>query len=216
MQLDSLKEEQIKLSKKVLIEPISREINLIGGCDVSYSKRRDRMVAVCAVFSFPELRLLEWKYSIGKVEFPYIPTYLSLRELPLLLHAFKKLKEKPDVIIVDGQGVLHPRGLGLASHFGVVLDIPSIGCAKNSLIGDFSLPGIRKGDWTPVFINSEIRGACVRTRDKVKPVFVSPGHRVSLDDSIYYVLKTALKFRLPEPIRLADHLSRRIVKISEN
>jgi deoxyribonuclease V len=212
MQLDSLKEEQIRLSGKILIEPLSTKVEYIGGCDVSYSRERDRMAAVFTVFSLSEIKLIEWVHSIGRVEFPYIPTFLSFRELPLLMEAFKKLKKKPDLILVDGQGILHPRKLGLASHLGLVLDIPTIGCAKSSLVGEFSLPGMKRGEWTPVYVDGEIRGVCLRTRDKVKPLFVSPGHRVSIEDSIRYVLKTSLKFRLPEPIRWADHLSRKVIK----
>jgi len=212
MRLEFFKEEQIKLGKRILITPLTKEIKLIAGCDVSYSKRKDKMVAVFAILSFPELKLLEWAFSTGKVEFPYIPTYLSFRELPILLDAFENLRKKPDLVIVDGQGILHPRFLGLASHFGVTVDIPSIGCAKSSLVGEFSIPGVKKGDWSPIFVDGEIRGACLRTRDKVKPVFVSPGHRVNLTDSIHYVLETAVKYRLPEPIRLADHLSREMIK----
>jgi len=155
------------------------------------------------VLSYPDLDLMDEAFVRGRISFPYIPGLLSFREAPLLLQAFRGLRRLPDVILYDGQGIAHPRGFGLASHMGVLLDLPSVGCAKKKLVGDFGEVGLQAGSTTPLKMESKTIGAVIRTRSGVKPVFVSPGHRIDLESSIKLVLRTCRGFRLPEPLRRA-------------
>jgi len=147
--------------------------------------------------------LVETATASAKLTFPYIPGLLSFREAPACLAAVKKLKSEPDVLLIDGQGIAHPRRLGLAAHLGLFLDKPTIGCAKSRLIGTFEPPGIEKGQHTPLRDGDEIIGAVVRTRRNVKPLFISVGNRCRLEDAIRLTLACATKYRLPEPTRLA-------------
>ncbi|MHC4689392.1 MAG: endonuclease V [Planctomycetota bacterium] len=164
------------------------------------------------VLKVPELEILETNSAVRKVRFPYIPGLLSFREGPVCIAAVKKLKSKTDIFLVDGQGVAHPRRLGLASHLGLFFDKPTIGCAKSRLTGSYREPGIRKGAYA--FLNdekkSEIIGAVVRTRTNVKSVFVSVGHKCSLEDAIKTILECTSKYRLPEPTRLAHQMVSRL------
>jgi deoxyribonuclease V len=143
-----------------------------------------------------------------RVPFPYIPGLLSFREIPPLLSAWKRLRTRPDAIIVDGQGIAHPRRLGIASHLGLVLDVPTIGCAKSRLCGEHEEPAPERGSWTPLIHKDERIGAALRTRDGCNVVYVSTGHRVGLKSAISVVLAWAPRYRLPEPQRLADQLTR--------
>jgi len=142
------------------------------------------------------------------VPFPYIPGLLSFREIPPLLAAWKKVRTRPDVVIVDGQGVAHPRRFGIASHLGLVLGVPTVGCAKSRLCGEHAEPARERGAWTPLLHKDEQVGAALRTRDGCNVVYVSTGHRISLRSAISVVLACAPRYRLPEPQRLADHLTR--------
>jgi deoxyribonuclease V len=144
----------------------------------------------------------------GKISFPYIPGLLSFREGPILIKAFQRLKLKPDVLICDGQGIAHPRGMGFASHIGLWLDIPSIGCAKTPLLDDFISPGPSKGSVEWIRWEGKKVGAVLRTRENVKPLFVSPGHRIDLPTSIQLILKSCKGYRFPEPLRKAHQTSR--------
>ena len=146
----------------------------------------------------------------GKVDFPYIPGLLSFRESPILLKAFAKIMSTPDVVILDAQGIAHPRGIGLASHIGLLLDKPSIGCAKTRLIGDYNEVGEEVGCYSHLTVKDKVVGAVLRTRKNVKPVFVSPGHKIDLDTSIDLVLNSCRGYRLPEPIREAHNLVKKI------
>jgi deoxyribonuclease V len=139
---------------------------------------------------------------------PYVPGFLSYRELPVLIKAYKKMQLEPDVILVDGQGIAHPRRLGLASHLGVVLGRPTIGCAKSHLFGQYAVPGVKRGMYTIMKNGDEAIGIVLRTRDNVKPLFVSPGHLVSADDCLSVVLKVTKRYRIPEPIRYAHKMAR--------
>lgn len=156
--------------------------------------------------SFPKLEIIEIATAHGPSQFPYIPGLLSFREVPILMEAWKTLKHVPDLILVDGQGIAHPRRFGLAAHLGVTLDIPAIGCAKSRLTGRFEEPGLKKGDWSPLTDKGETIGAVLRTKDKVSPMFISCGHRVSLPSAIKLVLECTTRYRMPEPTRQA-HLA---------
>jgi deoxyribonuclease V len=142
--------------------------------------------------------------------FPYVPGFLTFREGPVLIKVIKKLSIKPDVILFDGQGIAHPIRLGIASHIGVLLNTPAIGCAKSRLIGEYKEPKLRRGAWSPLTYNNNVVGAVLRTRDNVRPLFISPGHKIDLKASIDIVLNCISKYRIPEPLRRADYLSRRV------
>jgi len=201
---------QEKLRRNISLINSIRKVRSVAGADVSYSRRGGEGIAAMVVFSYPDLDLMDEAFARGEVSFPYIPGLLSFREAPLLIEAFQRLQCIPDVVLYDGQGIAHPRSLGLASHMGLLLELPSVGCAKKKLIGDFEEVGFQPGSTTPIKIEGKIIGAVIRTRRGVKPVFVSPGHLIDLESSIELVLKTCRGFRLPEPIRRAHLMVKRI------
>ncbi len=176
---------------------------VIAGIDCAFSKEGGRILAAVVVLRLPGFELVETASAVRKVTFPYIPGLLSFREAPVCIAAVEKLRSRPDVFIIDGQGIAHPRRLGLAAHLGLFFDRPTIGCAKSRLTGDYEEPPSEKGAYTSLTAQSETIGAVVRTRTNVKPVFVSVGNKCVLDDAIRLVLACAVKYRLPEPTRLA-------------
>lgn len=186
--------------------PRGKRLRLVAGCDVSYERRGNRMYAGIVVLGYPEMERIEGACAVCEAAFPYIPGLLSFRESPALLQAWRRLKNKPDVLMVDGHGIAHTRRLGIASHLGVVLDLPTIGCAKSRLIGTYVEPCESRASRTFLLDRGETIGAVVRTRDNVKPVFVSVGHRTTLDDAVRLVLESARGYRLPEPTRQAHIL----------
>jgi deoxyribonuclease V len=201
---------QVELSAMVKICPLRKRPSLIAGVDAAFSG--ESVIAVASVFAYPSLLHRFDATSREEVRFPYIPGLLSFREGHAFLSAIRKLKRIPDVVIVDGQGIAHPKGIGIASHIGVLLGIPTIGCAKTRLVGEHAEPGPKRGQWTPLRYKREKIGAVLRTRDGVKPVFISSGHLIDLDSSIAIVLQSLTRYRLPEPIRRADRLSRELSK----
>ena len=178
----------------------------IAGVDVSVKRESGVAIGVVVVLRYPELETVEVKAARGQLDFPYIPGLLSFREIPLLLEACAALETVPDLILVDGQGILHPRRLGLAAHLGLVLDRPTIGCAKSLLCGQVEALDEAVGSYREVIDDGEVIGAALRTRLRVKPVYVSIGHRVSLESAMDWVLKCCRGYRLPEPTRQA-HLA---------
>lgn len=180
---------------------IGRRVRRVGGVDASVKGGRCRAAVV--VLDARTLEVLEERIAERPVTVPYIPGYLTFRELPSIRAAFAKLSRPPDLVLVDGMGRIHPRRCGIACHLGVELDVPAIGCGKSPFGGEYEQPPVRRGTWRPVTDKGERLGAIVRTRDRVKPVFISTGHRVSLATAIRWALRTATKFRLPEPIRQA-------------
>lgn len=204
------REVQNELACKVKFTPLKKGPQLVAGLDCAFSKDGERIFAVVVVLRRPQFELVETVSASRKVTFPYIPGLLSFREAPVCIAAVEKLQNQPDVFIVDGQGIAHPRRLGLASHLGLFLDRPTIGCAKSRLTGIYEEPPLDKGAYSLLKdekgkqnTKSEIIGAVVRTRTNVKPVFVSVGHKCLLKDAIRVVLDCAVKYRLPEPTRLA-------------
>jgi deoxyribonuclease V len=177
---------------------------IVAGADVSYKGDVARAVFVV----MRDLEPVEKVVVDERVPFPYIPGLLSFREIPPLLSAWRKLQTRPEVIIVDGHGIAHPRRFGIASHLGLVLDVPTIGCAKSRLCGEHEEPAKKRGSWSPLVHKGESIGAALRTRDGCNVVYVSTGHRISLKSAISVVLACAPRYRLPEPQRLADHLTR--------
>jgi len=176
---------------------------LVAGIDCSFSKHGAKIFAAVILTDIMQNRILEIAEAAGETQFPYIPGYLSFREGPIVLEAFAKLREKPDAVIFDGQGIAHPRGLGLAAHIGLWLQIPTVGCAKSRLCGEFTEPDRQKGSRTPLILNGRPVGTVLRTKDNIKPVFVSPGHLIGINEAAELVLKSCRGYRLPEPTRLA-------------
>ena len=197
---------QRKLAAQVSKSSEITALRFIAGVDISTGKREGMATAAVVVLNYPELRLVETKVTQGRLELPYIPGLLSFRESPLTLAACQKLTITPDLVLVDGQGIAHPRRMGLASHLGLFLNTPTIGCAKSLLCGTYEVPGEEPGSYAEVVDRGETIGAALRTRLGVKPVFVSIGHKVDLQTAIYWVTKCCRGYRLPEPTRLA-HLA---------
>ncbi len=181
------------------------EIKTIAGVDASY---RDEARAVIVVLTFPALEVVEEVVAARASAFPYVPGLLSFREVPVVLDALEKLTVRPDILMCDGQGYAHPRRLGLASHLGVYLDMPSIGCAKSRLIGSYHEPGPNPGDRAPLMDRGEMIGMVLRSKSRTNPLFISSGHRVDLATAVELVMRCLRGYRLPEPTRLADRLSK--------
>lgn len=178
----------------------------IAGVDISVKRELGIATGAVVVLKYPELELVETKIVNGELDFPYVPGLLSFRESPLTLAACERLTITPDLILVDGQGIAHPRRMGLASHLGLFLDIPTVGCAKSLLCGSYEAPGTEPGSYTEVVDSGEVIAAALRTRQGVKPVYVSIGHKVDLQTAIQWVINCCRGYRLPEPTRLA-HLA---------
>lgn len=203
-------ELQKRLIKQIKLAPLKRLPKTIAGADVSYDKGSNILFAGIVVLSFPDMEIIDEVSAVGEVNFPYIPGLLSFREGPVLVEAFRKLETAPDLIIFDGQGIAHPRGLGIASHMGLILNIPSIGCAKTKLCGDYGEPGREKGSCSPLLMKGNEIGTVLRTKSGVKPLFVSPGHLVDIRGSLNLVLTCSKKYRLPEPTRQAHLFVNRV------
>ncbi len=204
------RELQRRLASRVRFTQVKNEPRIVAGLDCAFSKDERTIFATAVVMGLPDFEIVETATVARKVNFPYIPGLLSFREAPACIEAIEKLKATPDVFIIDGQGFAHPRRFGLASHIGVLVNKPTIGCAKSRLTGSFDEPGRRKGSFSPLKDSDEIIGAVLRTRADVKPVFVSVGHKCTLQDAIRIVLKCTIRYRLPEPSRLAHQLVSRI------
>jgi deoxyribonuclease V len=199
-------EIQRSLASQVRFTAMKKKPTMIAGLDCAFSKNGKRIFAAAVVIDTADFSIIETTTASRKVVFPYIPGLLSFRETPACIDAIEKLETRPDVFIVDGQGIAHPRRLGIASHIGLLIDKPTIGCAKSRLIGTFREPGSKKGSHNPLMDSGEEIGAVLRTRTDVKPVYVSVGHKCTLDDAISIVLGCTTKYRLPEPSRLAHQL----------
>lgn len=198
---------QQRLAEKIRLAPLQRPPQRIAGADVSYARRGGQAFAAVVVMSFPELQMLEHQQTQIGLTLPYIPGYLTFREGPAILKAFERVQVRPDVVLFDGQGMAHPRRLGLAAHLGLWLGLPSIGCAKTRLSGEHAPVGDQKGAVSPLVVQGREIGAVVRTRTGVKPVFVSPGHLITVAESVQLVLQTSTRYRLPEPLRQAHVLA---------
>ncbi|MDZ7958854.1 MAG: deoxyribonuclease V [Aulosira sp. DedQUE10] len=205
-------EEAIAIQERLRNQTITEDqlpesIKHVAGVDMGFEADGTISHAAVAVLSFPDLQVVETTIARRPTSFPYIPGFLSFREIPAVLDALEKVKIIPDIILCDGQGIAHPRRLGIASHLGLLIDMPTIGVAKSILIGKYEEVPDTKGSWQPLIHKGETIGAVLRTRTGVKPLYISSGHRVSLPTAIDYVLRCTPKYRLPETTRIADKLA---------
>ena len=205
-------QQAVEIQKQLAYEVVAEDkfgapFKTVAGIDLGYDVKNDTSRAVVVVLSFPELELLETSEALLPIQFPYVPGLLSFRETPVAIKALEKLKVTPDVILCDGQGLAHPRRFGIACHIGVIADVPTIGVAKSLLVGKYENLGEERGSVAPLIHRGEQVGVALRTKDRVQPLFISVGHRVSLETSIEIVLQCAPKYRLPETTRLADKLA---------
>ncbi|MBD1805045.1 deoxyribonuclease V [Microcoleus sp. FACHB-SPT15] len=198
---------QNQLRSQVITEDQLGDVQYVAGVDLGFEEDGAISRAAVAVLSFPDLQLQEKAIAKRPTTFPYIPGFLSFREIPAILDALETVSITPDLIVCDGQGIAHPRRLGIACHLGVLIDIPTIGAAKSLLVGKHDEVPVEKGSWQPLQYRGEVVGAVVRSRTGVKPLYVSPGHRISLPTAIDYVLRCTTKYRLPETTRWADKLA---------
>jgi deoxyribonuclease V len=209
-------ELQKKLQSEVRIEPLKKGIKYIAGADISLNRFSPEIFAGIIVFTFPEFEVVEHALVESKTDFPYIPGLLSFREVPALLQVWEKLNIKPNILMVDGQGIAHPRKIGIASHIGVLLDIPTIGVAKSPLYGIFKKPGDNAGSLSYIYDSpkgeasrynrEEVIGAALRSKERSKPLIISPGHKIDIEGSLDIVRQSLRGYRLPEPTRLAHQL----------
>lgn len=191
------------------LTPLPRPPRRVAGADAAYDREERRLFGAVAVFSYPELELLEEATVAGVCPFPYIPGLFSFREAPILAAACRRLRRPPEVLLVDGQGLAHPRGLGLASHLGLLLDLPTIGVAKSRLVGEGAEPSREAGAVSDLIWEGKLVGRIIRTRRGVKPLYLSPGHKITLAEAQEIVMGCVTRYRLPLPLRQADLLSRR-------
>jgi len=201
---------QRELAKRVVREDRLAEVHHIAGVDMAINEENGMARAAVVLLTYPALEVVEQHVYEEPVRMPYIPGLLSFRETPSILGAFALLKQQPELVMVDGQGIAHPRRLGIASHLGLWLELPTIGCAKSILRGEFDRAALGEevGSWVPLIDKNEVIGAALRTRARTNPMFISLGHRISLETSLRYVLACSRGYRLPEPTRLADKLSK--------
>ncbi len=210
---------QHELRGRIHIESLAGPVSTIAGADVSFNKFSPLIYAAIVVLHLPSLTIIEETEAVSEVKFPYVPGLLSFREIPALLVAWTKLKTEPDAVMLDGQGIAHPRRMGIAAHFGLCVDRPTLGCAKSVLVGKYQEPSAQRGAWTPMLHQGEIVGAALRTKTNVGPVFVSPGHRLDLEGALAITLQCGGGYRIPEPTRHAHNranILRRASMQSEN
>ena len=197
---------QRELAASVRHGPPRAAPRLVAGVDAAFTRDGERCIAGVVLWDRRERRTLEQHVALRPLRFPYVPGLLSFREAPAVLAALRKLRRRPDALICDGQGLAHPRRFGLACHVGVLSDLPAVGCAKSRLVGRHSEPGSRRGARCALTDRGERIGTVLRSRDGVRPLYVSIGHRFDLDSAVRLVLACAVGYRLPEPTRLADRL----------
>lgn len=206
-----LTQQQEEMRTRIRIEPLAAEPMLIAGCDSSFPTP-ETILSVFVLLRYPSLELVEKVYHVGPVTIPYVPGFLAFREAPNLLKTYEKLQQKPDVIMVDGHGIAHKRRMGIAAHLGVLLDMPTFGVAKSLLTGRYEEPGATAGSLSPLLDKGELIGEVLRTKDRVLPVFVSPGHRCDQATATRLAVACTRGYKLPEPTRLADYWAEQFKK----
>ena len=200
---------QQRLALRVVKEDRLRSVRRVAGVDVAYHERIGRQIAAAVVLDADSLETLECATASETLRRAYVPGLFAFRELPTIMQALARVRSTPDLILCDGQGIAHPRRFGLASHLGVLMQIPAIGCAKTRLDGQAAPPGPARGDHTWLTQDGEVIGCALRSQDRIKPIYVSIGHRISLETAIQWILRFSPRYRLPEPIRQAHQFSRR-------
>ncbi|KID58500.1 endonuclease V [Pseudoalteromonas luteoviolacea] len=203
---------QTSLANTVVMTDQFNEIDTIAGVDVAYDEDNNQVVGAVVLLDAKTLQVIESCSVVETISFPYIPGLFSFREIPPLINAIKKLSMMPDLIVCDGQGIAHPKRFGMASHLGVLLDIPTIGCGKTKLIGEYDMPNPCKGSTSDLMHDETLIGKVLRTQKDIKPVFVSVGHKISIETAVQWIEKLTPKFRLPETTRQADQLVNRSLK----
>lgn len=201
--LKEASEIQSGLKKNLRFLPYKKDVKIAAGVDLSFSIGSNDVFAAAVAWDVRECKVIETVTKRGVAGFPYVPGLLAFRELPFVMLALKELRSRVDVILVDGHGICHPRGLGIASHLGLMVNVPTIGCAKTRLVGEFDEPASGKFASSPLYYNEEVVAVVLRTREKVKPVFVSPGNSIDLESSVEIVKKMLGRYRIPEPLRWA-------------
>ncbi|HEX8650047.1 MAG TPA: deoxyribonuclease V [Pyrinomonadaceae bacterium] len=199
-------ELQKSLREGVRLRPLAKRIETIAGADISFNKFSSTVYAGLVVLRLPRLEVVEEVGVVSETSFPYVPGLLSFRETPSVLEAWSKLKTEPDAVMFDGQGIAHPRRVGIASHVGLLIERPTLGCAKSVLVGKYQEPETERGNWTELVDKGEVVGAALRTKNNVQPIFVSPGHLIDLEGAIRLTLECDGGYRQPEPTRRAHLL----------
>ncbi len=202
---------QQQLRSQIRIQPLTKPPKTIAGCDISFNKFEETVYAGIVVLDLETLETIEEAGVVSMATFPYVPGLLSFREIPSLLEAWAKLRTEPDVVMFDGHGIAHPRRIGIASHAGLFLNVPTFGCGKSVLVGKYDEPAPERGSWSPMKHYGEVIGAALRTKNKVNPVFISPGHLIDLETAVALTLqcdggRRGYGYRLPEPTRRAHNL----------
>lgn len=201
--------EQKRLRSLLQFQPLGKEVKTIGGCDISLNRFSETIYAGIVVLDYFTLEPLSYALVKSKTRFPYVPGFLAFREVPALIEALALIPEKPDILMVDGHGIAHPRRMGIASHLGALTSVPTLGCAKKKLYGRFAEPELSKGAYSPLADREETIGYVLRSKDKVHPVFISPGNRLDLEGSLRVAMHCVKKHRLPEPTRRAHEFVNR-------
>lgn len=201
---------QEELRKQIKLEPLPGDPGLVAGADISFNRGSDMMHAAIIVLKLPGLKPVARSLASDKTPFPYIPGLLAFRELPVLLKAWNQLQLKPDVLILDGYGIAHPRRMGIATHFGIEVDHPTVGCAKNILTGTHGELAIKKGATAKIKDGEETVGLALRSRSNVNPVYVSPGHQCTFEDAYSTVMKVLTKYKQPRTTRLAHQWANKL------
>lgn len=209
MDIQRFIEIQVELSKGLNLKDRKdvKSFKFMAGADCAFVDVEDKTLGVsCIVVMDREFNVLEINYGERFVDVPYIPTFLAFREIPVVMEAYRKMRISPDVFIFDGQGILHPRKMGIASHFGIMTDTVTVGCGKSHLYGRYEEPSNVPLAKSPVFVDGEVRGHALRVKKSTNPVFVSPGNNISIESSLYVIIDSLGRYKLPEPIRLAHNL----------
>lgn len=209
-------ELQKELKDAIVLKDLKRPVQYVAGADVSFNKFEPEVYTGIVVLEYESMRVVAHSLVMGKAGFPYIPGLLSFREIPSLIEAWESLPMQPDIVMLDGHGIAHPRRMGIAAHFGLLAGVPSLGCAKKLLTGTTEDPETEKGSYTIIRKNEDILGWSLRTKNKVKPMFVSPGHLCSMEDCRQIALHCSRGYRMPEPTRrahlLVNELRRGVIK----
>jgi len=200
---------QQRLAGKVVKKDRLQDVQRVAGVDVAYNERSGRQIAAAVVLAADSLDTVEIAIAEEGLRSAYVPGLFSFRELPTIIQALMRIRTAPDFIVCDGQGIAHPRRFGLASHLGLLMQIPAIGCSKSRLIGEAAEPGPKRGDHTWLVDGGEVIGCALRTQERIKPVYVSIGHLISLETAMQWILRLCPRYRLPEPLRRADQAARK-------